>query len=266
MQDFLSYLHSSYQGWKIQKNVIRALVYRELKTQISKSNFGLFGIIIEPLVTVSIFITIFSFFRIRNSYGLNSYIFLGTGFIFFRFFRVLLIQSLHAIEANKSLFLYKRIKPIDTIIARWLIQFFLNLLIYFGLISISLFNNIVVLKNFPLLIISYSTVSIYFLGISIIVMILGARFQWIKLTMPFLIRPLFLTSGVFFTINVVPRNLHPFLIWNPLIHSIEIARHSFTDEFPLNESISYSFLLRISFIIITFSLLMYERRKLSLVS
>ena len=195
----------------------------------------------------------------------NIYIFLGTGFIFFRFFRVLLIQSLNAIEANKSLFLYRRVKPIDTLLARWLIQFFLNLLIYFGLISLSLFNNIVVLKNFPLLIICYFTVSILFLGISITMMIVGSRFSWIKLTMPFLIRPLFFTSGVIFTINDVPRNFHPYLTWNPVIHSIEIARHSFTDEFPLNESVSYSFLLITSFVMITFSLLMYERNKLSLV-
>ena len=51
-----NYLKRAFSGWQIQKNVIKALIYRELKTKISKARFGLLGVLIEPFVTLIIYI------------------------------------------------------------------------------------------------------------------------------------------------------------------------------------------------------------------
>ena len=46
---------------KIQRNVIKALIYRELKTRINNVRFGIIGLLIEPVGVVLVFVLIFPF-------------------------------------------------------------------------------------------------------------------------------------------------------------------------------------------------------------
>ena len=50
---------NSLSGWQIQRNVISALVYRELKTRVSEVKFGILGVFIEPLGVMAVFLAIF---------------------------------------------------------------------------------------------------------------------------------------------------------------------------------------------------------------
>ena len=109
------------KGFLKQKNVVSALVYRELKTRISLVKFGLFGVLLQPLGTFIIFLLIFGFIRRRGVGGLDiSFvpIFLISGIILYTLFVEIIIRSLNSIEANKALFFYRQVKPIDTILAR----------------------------------------------------------------------------------------------------------------------------------------------------
>ena len=141
MKILFNYFKLSYRGFEIQKNVIRALVYRELKTRVSKAKFGVLGIFVEPIITLSIFLAIFSFFRVRQTYGLNLILFLGTGFIFYRAFQSILCSSLNSLEANESLFYYQQVKPLDTVIARCIVESFINLIIFLIMILFSFLIN-----------------------------------------------------------------------------------------------------------------------------
>lgn len=259
---YIKSLQKIYTGFKIQKNVLRALVYRELKTRVATAKFGLIGVIVEPTGTLFIFLTIFSFFRIRNSYGLDLFIFLGTGFLFFRSFREIVRSSLGALEANHALLFYKQIKPIDTVISRCFVLFSLNLIVYIILIFISfLRKEYFYIDDFPTLITVFLLLGIFSLTVSIFFLILGSKLPWLSGVAPFMFRPLFFTSGVLFSLNQVPKGLQPFLTWNPILHAIEIGRHSFTKEYPLSEAISISYILKLIIILLPFSLLVYERNK-----
>ena len=57
-------------GWTIQRNVISALVYRELKTRVSQVKFGVLGVFIEPLGVIAVFLLIFGSFR-GSSQGID---------------------------------------------------------------------------------------------------------------------------------------------------------------------------------------------------
>ncbi len=247
------------KGFDIQKNVIRALIYRELKTRVSKARFGVLGILIEPLISLGIFILIFAFFRIRQTYGLDIVLFLGTGFILFRSFQSIITSSIYALEANNSLFYYQQVKPLDTVIARTIVEAFLNFIIYLILFSISfLIKGTFRIDNFPLLFTSYFFLILYSLSVGIILMVASSRYQWVKIVVPFLSRPLFFTSGVLFSINRIPQNLYPFLTWNPILHSIETARHALSNDYILNDQISILFVLKTSLITLTLSLFVYK--------
>ena len=262
MKFLFKYLNLAYRGFKIQKNVIRALIYRELKTRVSKAKFGVIGIFVEPIITLSIFLGIFAFFRVRQTYGLNLILFLGTGFTFYRAFQSILFSSLNSLEANESLFYYQQVKPLDTVIARCIVESFINLIIFFIMILISfLINDSLLINNFPLLVLSYFSIIFYSLSVGIIMMVAGSKFEAVKLILPFLSRPLFFTSGVLFSVNRIPDNLIPFIIWNPVIHSIENGRHAFTEEFTLSDHISIIYALKVSLLMFLLSLFIYKNNE-----
>ena len=255
---FFNYLKNSYSGWLVQKNVIKALVYRELKTKISNARLGFIGVLIEPFVTLGIFISIFAFFRIRAYGGLNVFIFLGIGFIYFKSFQKALISSLNSIDANRSLFSYKEVKPVDTIITRCLVEGYINLIILIILFLITfLAEDGFFIDNFPMLILSFILLNIFCLAIGIIFMVAAFRYDWVKISIPFLSRPLFFTSGVLFSLRNIPQTFHPFLKWNPILHSIEVARNSVNSEYILVDGISIIYVLKVIIITLTVALFIY---------
>ena len=111
------------KGLKIQTDVIRGLYYRELITRISRVRFGLFGILIEPIGLIVIWLLFFGFRRgFRPVFSLDLIIFLVTGNIIFVLFNSISRRAIDAIKSNQALFYYSRVKPFDTLIARTLVE------------------------------------------------------------------------------------------------------------------------------------------------
>ena len=73
-------------GFLIQRNVISALLFRELNIKLSQTSLGIFGVFLEPLILILIFLGIFSLVRERLVPGINPVIFLSIGIILFRIF------------------------------------------------------------------------------------------------------------------------------------------------------------------------------------
>ena len=256
----LNYLKRAFQGWEIQKKVIKALIYRELKTRISRARFGFLGVLLEKLVTLGIFIAIFAFFRFRPTGGLNVFIFLGIGFMFYNSFQGTLISSLNAIDANRSLFSYQQVKPIDTVITRCLVEGLINFTILIILFAFTLFmEGSIFINNLPLLVLSFLSLIVVCLAIGIIAMVAGYRYEWVKIVIPFISRPLFFTSGILFSLRNIPQDLHRFLIWNPILHSIEVARNSVNNEYILADNLSVLFVIRVGLVGLTLALFIYQR-------
>ena len=52
-----------------------------------------------------------------------------------------------------------------------------------------------------------------------------------QLTSAFLGRPLFLSSGLFFTAESIPSEIRQYLLYNPIMHILELIRSAFFYEF-----------------------------------
>ena len=107
-------------GLKIVKNVVEGLIYRELKTRVTKNGSGIIGIFIEPIAVIIVFLLIFSLIRGSNP-TLDTRLFLLSGILLFTLFTQI-VRSINAITANEPLFIYKPVKPLDTVIARTLVE------------------------------------------------------------------------------------------------------------------------------------------------
>ena len=147
----------SLDGWTIQRNVINALVYRELKTRVSQVKFGVLGVFLEPLGVLAVFLCIFVLIRSgRNANGLDLVLFLSCGVVLYTMASDIALRSLKAMDANEALFFYRPVKPIDTVIARALVEAGLYGVMFLVIIFATfLFREQWILQDFALMVISY---------------------------------------------------------------------------------------------------------------
>ncbi len=247
----------SINGWKIQLNVINALIYRELKTRISQVKFGLLGVFIEPVGVIAIFLIIFSWLRgLRQD--LDTTLFLAAGIVLFSLFNDIAIRSVNAMKANEALFFYRPLKPVDTVIARGIVETGLYSIVFLTItLTIFLFRERWILQDFPLYVFSFISLAFFASGFGLILMVAGHRYPSLNQFVPLFMRPIWFLSGVFFSLTDIPSWLRPWLSWNPILQAIELTRYSFSKSYNLHESISLFYLLTTGFLIWTLGLWIY---------
>lgn len=255
------------EGASIQINVIRALYYRELLTRVNKTKFGIMGLYFDPLANILVLVSLFGIRRGFNPIlELDLVMFFSTGILIYTVFRSISIRSVNSFQANQALFTYKRVKPIDTIISRTIVEM-LSLGIVFGVIIIgySLIKDQWFLVNLPIILYSFLCISLISFGLGLILMIASFRFPIMQTTFPVIIRPLYFISGIFFSLQNLPQWLKPFLSWNPILQAIELSRKGFSEKYFLDPLISASYLFMCVLVTLTLSLFIYQKNERLLV-
>ena len=245
--------------WRIQLRVVDALVYRELKTRVSQVKFGFLGVLIQPLLVLSVFLLLFSFLRVRGGdLPLDIGLFLGSGIVLFTLFTEIALRSLNAMDANEALFFYRPVKPVDTVIARAIVESGLYALIMIIIVcGIWAIREEVIISSLAQVVASFILLALTSLGIGLALTVAGHRYPVIKQIVPIFIRPLWFTSGVFFSFRGIPQQFRPFLSWNPILQAIELTRNAFSQAYVLDPSISMGYLAYCSLISLTFGLGVY---------
>ena len=229
----------SLNGWTIQRNVIGALVYRELKTRVSQVKFGVLGVFLEPLGVIAVFLLLFGALRGgRPVNGLDLLLFLTSGVLLYTMFMDIALRSLKAMDANEALFFYRPVKPVDTVIARTLVESGLYGIVYLVLIAVVfVVKEQWILQDFAVLVMSYVALALTAFGVGLSLMVAGHRFPVLHQLMPLLTRPLWFVSGIYFSLYTVPHWLLPWLSWNPIVQGIELNRHAFSEDYLIRSSV-----------------------------
>ena len=261
------YLRNKIVGWINQRNVIDALVYRELKTRVSTARFGLIGVFIEPIGQICIFLILYALLRGRLS-QLDIILFLGTGILLFTLFSDIGIRSANAMLANEALFFYRRVKPIDTVIARTIVESGLYAIVYICIIFAAfLIREEIIMQDISLLISSYIGLVIFSLGLGIVLMVSAHIYPIVLQLIPLMLRPLYFISGIFISLNNVPQWLRPYVSWNPIFQAIELSRHAFSSNYIIDrDEVSLLYLWQCALVSIFIGLWIYsvnERRLLT---
>ena len=253
----------SLDGWTIQRNVISALVYRELKTRVSQVKFGVLGVFVEPLGVIAVFLMIFGLFRGRAAVGIDIILFLACGVILFTMYVNISIRSLNSMRANEELFFYRPVKPVDTVIARALVEAGLYgsiLLIIAGFTC--LLREQWLFHDFGLLVVAFIALALNAFGFGVFLMAAGHRYQVLHQIVPLIMRPMWFISGIFFSLSAVPHQFLPWLSWNPITQAIELSRSAFSPDYPINPMVvSLPYLLASAAFSCAFGLWVYSNNE-----
>lgn len=216
-----------------QLRVIHALILRETKTRYGQHKLGFLWAILEPVIMVALFVAIFANMRNDNPGGMPLVPFMLAGIVPFAFFKDPMNQLQSAISHNKTLFAFPQVTTFDVILARGILE----VLIISGVFGTMLF--VAHLAGYEINIQRPLTV---FAACGLLAMLgIGAGFLFAsitpivpsirQLTSAFMGRPLFLSSGLFFTAESIPAEIRHWLLYNPIMHLIELLRGGFFYEF-----------------------------------
>ncbi len=216
-----------------QSRVIGALVLRETKTRYGEHKLGFLWAVLEPIMMVSIFVALFSALRSDNPSGMPLVTFMLTGIVPFTLFRSTMQQMQGAISSNKQLFAFPQVTTFDVIIARGILEVlilagvfaFLILMVDISLVEVRIESPLGVLAGCCLLAMMGLGMGFAFASISPLMPSIR------QVSSALLGRPLFLSSGLFFTVGSVPQPFREYMLYNPITHVLECLRSSFFYEF-----------------------------------
>ena len=212
---------------KVFFSVIKALFLRELEMRMSVGKSGLFWTFAEPFLQVFVFVSIHAAITKLNGHTSSTYeptVFMAVGFIAYNMFKNILTSSLGAFEANKGLFNYKQVKPIDTIIARALVNLFFTIIIYFLFLIIGFLLHIdnLLPKNPIMVFVGFIWLFIFSIGIGLLAAIGNSFYISIGKFINSISFVLLIGSAIFFPIVSLPSFAQKFFLYNPLVHFMEM--------------------------------------------
>ncbi len=253
---------------EIQKAVLFALFVRELKTRFGKYRLGYLWALIEPAAHVTILSLIWSALGRTSFTGIPIPMFLMTGIVPFLFFRRTLIQCMQAIISNRGLFNYRQVRPFDAVIARIILEAMVYFLCYLLLLFIGgWFLDYDISMQDPLgLIVTNGLLFLLTVGLGVLFSVYGTLYPEIfKLVPTVLFRLMYFTSGILFPLYMIPSEHHSWLLWNPMLHVVELNHLYFFRGFE-SPDVSLVYVALFALTAITLGLLSYRANWVRLIS
>ena len=215
------------RGLQRQWSVIMAIIFKEIKLRSRTSKFGIVYVLIEPMVFILAISAVRWLLRGRELVdGLHVLIWIPLGVGAFLMVRRAISKIPTAINSNDGLLDYPQVKPIDPVIAVFILEMILTMLgSCLAIILIWWFVDVV--PSFPRPLEAIGVLALLLagcFGLSLFLAVYGTFYENIPRTVRFLNRPLIFISGVMFPVSTLPKEVREYLAWNPLLQFIEYIR------------------------------------------
>lgn len=235
---------------KVWGDVIFALFLREIKSK-SQDKLGVAWSVVSPVM----FIFMLSYIRGRidggETHGVPTFYFMVFGMILVQSFQGCVGTISGSIKKNKPLYAFRQVQPISSIIAIAGFELLIKLFVILVIAIVAYFLRLEVQIDDPLeVILIVLRVWLFSSSVGVLFALALCYVPEVDKLRSLAMRPIFFISGIFFSLQDVPREFWPYLTWNPLLHAVELARYAAYPQYG-NEGVSY-FYLDITTLVLTF--------------
>lgn len=219
----------------LQLRIVSAVARREMQLRAAKGLFGVAGVFLEPLALIGTFLALRILIRgTGEGVYINLVLWLALGFVPFFMFAEVAIKAIGGVEKGGDLYFYRRLRPLDFLMGNALLtsQIFGTMLLMFVL-GVAVWEWRPIVDNPGRAVFLFVGIALLGFGVGLSTLILGHRLPilaWVVKT--FLRRILLWTSCIFFSIRVIPDELRPWILWNPIAHGVELLRQSVNPAYP----------------------------------
>jgi capsular polysaccharide transport system permease protein len=244
-------------NWAIWRDVIFALFVREIRTGFN-DKFGLAWAVLQPLSFIFLLSYLRGLIAGSESHTVPTFDFMMYGLLLIQLFLETLNNSANSIKKNKALFAFRQVQPISSVLASSCFYLLVKLFVFVLILLLMFLLKMDIKIDDPLFVIT-NVIAVWVIATS-----LGLLFAIGQCYVPeitkirsILTRPLFFISGVFFSMQDIPKEYWPYLDWNPILHAIELTRHAAYNTYP-TEAVSEFYLLTCTIVLLFFALAVYH--------
>ncbi len=97
-------------------------------------------------------------------------------------------------------------------------------------------------------------------GMGLIFMVVGKSFPETEKFLPILVKPLYFISCIMFSLHNIPKEYWPYLLWNPIVHVVELCRESVVPGY-ISEGVSLNYLAACTLVVLFIGLALYRNRE-----
>jgi len=213
------------RGVFVQIQVINALILRETRTRFGQSQLGYLWALIEPLLWIGTMAAMYALGGSSGRTGMTMVGFVGTGIITYELFRNCQSRVLVAVSSNMPLLFYPQVHPLDMMLSRVLLEY----ATWFSVFVIILGGEALLRGDLtvddPLLVMAGLLLAGALGGaLGSVLCSLTAYSSSVERIAGAVFRPLMFVSGTFFAFEDVPQQVADYLVYNPVLHIVELVR------------------------------------------
>lgn len=254
-------------AFKIQRDVIYALLLRELSSRFGKSRGGFLWVLFEPIAHLLIPVMIFGFIRMRIVPGVEYPVFLVYGFLPFLLFKAICLQIVNGVNASQGLLSYRQVLLMDVFIAKAMAHGVIQAIVFFIVLTGLGLLGYDVLPAYPLELagVLILTVALAF-GLGLVFAAIASLIPDARQIINVMFLPLYFISGVLFPVTRFPDEYVRWMSINPVLHIVELSRVTAVAGFEPMKYLSLAYPAALALISILFGLMLYRLRYLNKVT
>ncbi|WP_321504593.1 ABC transporter permease [Breoghania sp.] len=242
-----------------------SMILREMRSRFGEEKLSYAWALLEPLGWVAMMSMVF--FAMGSHVpplGDSFLVFFTSGIVPYSTYQSVSGSVAKAVKQNKPLLHFPIIKPIDVFVSRTVLSTLTQITVFFIIIGAYCAIFRVSLKADWLdVIIPFVFLGIMGFNVGIVNAVIFSYFKTWEHLWSVLTRPLFILSGIFYTIETMPKAAQDILYWNPILHCIEWIRSGLYGEFTSKfVDLEFVFLVTFGGLFIALALERFFRRKL----
>lgn len=241
-------------------SVWRALLLREAIPRLFEHRTAWLWLVVEPVFHVGFLAFVFHGLRVRSVGGIDMLGWIMVGLISFFLFSRTAVQAKNAVHMSRALYAYRQVLPVDTVLARGVLELFLMTVIAVILFTGAILLELVAVPVDPVLLLeAWLGLWLAGMGYGLIASVVTELSREFGNILQLLMTPLYFISGVFFPIAAVPHPYRDILLLNPLTHGLEAARMGFVPNYHAVQELDLSFLYLFSLSAVFVGMLLQRR-------
>jgi capsular polysaccharide transport system permease protein len=172
------------------------------------------------------------------------------------------LRVMGSVDGSRGLFGYRQVKPIDPIIARAAVDTLMYSVVYVCFLAVFGWYGLPWFPDHPLELFMVSAVLVAMaFGLGLLFVVLTDDFPQARIFIRIAYLPLYLISGVIFPVNAMPTEVRSWLLWNPLLHLMELSRKHFFAEYQAIQEASLTYPAAVALVLLATGLALYRVRR-----
>ncbi|MGH8167907.1 MAG: ABC transporter permease [Woeseiaceae bacterium] len=253
--------------FQIQRDVIYALLLRELSSRFGRSRGGFLWVLVEPIAHLLVPVVIRGFIKQGLMPGVEFPVFIVYGILPFLLFKAICLQIVDGVNAGLGLLSYRQVLLMDVFISKALAYFVIQAIVFvIVLTGLAMFDfQVVPARPAEFAGVLALTVVLAF-GLGLLLAAIASMIPDAKSVIKVMFMPLYFVSGVLFPVTRFPDDWVQWMALNPVLHLVELSRVMAIDRYQPMEYLSVAYPVALALTTTIIGLMLYRLRYLARVT